>query len=148
MKKLRVFIDSNVWFSAFYKEGICSRLLRLLSDSSHEIVISEQVLEEIIKNIQEKIPQALTLVIQYMDTVKPTVAKNPSRPLLPRYNKLADKKDLPILISAIEYRCDYFITGNIKDFKIQQGSKTTLKIYTPSQFIQTYINKVKNISKA
>jgi predicted nucleic acid-binding protein len=27
MKKLRVFIDSNVWFSAFYKKGIASDLI-------------------------------------------------------------------------------------------------------------------------
>lgn len=27
--KSSVFIDSNVWFSAFYKEGSCSKLLRI-----------------------------------------------------------------------------------------------------------------------
>src|SRR3990167_10193535 len=130
---LRVFVDTNVWFSAFYKEGVCSQLLRLLHVSSHEIVISELVLEEIIHTVREKIPKALPFVIEYMNTTKPTVVKNPQKELFTQYQDFADKKDLLILIAAAEYKCAYFITGNIKDFKTDPISKENqLTILSPA----------------
>lgn len=137
MKKSRVFIDSNIWFSAFYKKGVCSELLRSLHKASWEIVISELVLEEVIRNIKEKIPHVLALVIEYFNTVKPTVVKNPLKDKVPTYRDLASLHDLPILIAAVEYRCAYFITGNIKDFKSSPiKKKSGLRIVTPSDFLK------------
>ena len=136
MKNPHVFIDSNVWFSAFYKEGVCSELLRSLSKSVYEIVISELVLEEVIKNIKEKVPNALSYVIEYINSIKPTVVKNPSRSIIVQHKDLADKYDLLILVSAIEYKCTYFITGNMKDFKTELiKSKKHLIIITPRDFL-------------
>lgn len=142
MKKNRIFIDTNVWFSAFYKEGVCSQLLRLLHASSHEIVISELVLEEIIHTVREKIPGALPFVIEYINTAKPTVVKNPQKELHAQYQSFADKKDVPILIAALEYECTYFITGNIKDFNGEQIVKEHgIKILPPIDFLRLYEGK-------
>lgn len=136
MKKTRVFIDSNVWFSAFYKEGVCSQLLRNLTKLSYEIVISELVLEEVIRNIKEKIPKALSLVIEYLNNIRPTVVKIPNKSVISQYKTLAEEKDLPILVSAVEFKCLYFITGNMKDFKVDLiRKKTGLKVLTPSNFL-------------
>ncbi|PJC31691.1 hypothetical protein CO051_03860 [Candidatus Roizmanbacteria bacterium CG_4_9_14_0_2_um_filter_39_13] len=76
MKTTRVFVDTNVWFSAFYKEGTCSRILRQLNKSSYEVVISELVLEEIIRTIQKKAPSALPFIVEYLNTTKVIVVKN------------------------------------------------------------------------
>ena len=46
-KKTRVFVDSNIWFSAFYKKGKASELLEKLISEKYTVVISELVLEEI-----------------------------------------------------------------------------------------------------
>ena len=54
MKQRCVFIDSNIWFSAIYKAGNCSQLLQTLSQNKWEIVISELVLREILRNIEVK----------------------------------------------------------------------------------------------
>ena|SRR3990167_739639 len=135
MKKSRVFIDSNIWFSAFYKKGVCSELLSYLHKTSWEMVICELVLEEIVRNIKEKIPQALALVIEYFNSVKPTVAKNPLKYEIPAYKGLASIHDLPILISAIDYKCAYFITGNTKDFRSSRiKERFGLQIMAPSDF--------------
>lgn len=134
--KTSVFIDSNVWFSAFYKEGVCSRLLKIVESSEFQINISELVLEEIIRNIQLKIPTALPHSLNYLKNNKIVVLKNPNISLLEKYKKLAHFEDLPIIISAFESNCDYFITGNIKDFNIVLINKiSTIKILTPSEFI-------------
>jgi hypothetical protein len=135
MKNKKIFIDSNVWFSAFYRKGVCSNLIETLHQLNFEIVICELVLEEILKNIKEKIPDALSLVIEYLKIIKPTVVKNPKKEVALKYKNLASLKDIPILISAFEYRCQYFITGNIKDFKVKLiEKKLNLKIIKPAEF--------------
>ena len=135
MKNKKIFIDSNVWFSAFYRKGVCSNLIETLHQLNFEIVICELVLEEILKNIKEKIPDALPLVIEYLKIIKPTVVKNSKKEVALKYKNLASLKDIPILISAFEYRCQYFITGNIKDFKVKLiEKKLNLKIIKPAEF--------------
>ena len=137
MAKISVFVDSNVWFSAFYKEGICSRLIRNLVKSPYKIVVSELVLEEIIRNIKQKIPDALSMVIEYLDKIKLTVVKNPKPTRVEQCQDFANTKDLPILISAIDYKCHFFIPGNLKDFRVEKiKDKTGLKILKPSGFIK------------
>lgn len=133
--KSSVFIDSNVWFSAFYKEGACSRILKQVVIPDWNIVISEIILEEIVRNFRLKIPKTLPIVLEYIQKIKPVVIKNPSASQLYKYRELAEKHDLPILVSAIEYGCTYFLTGNLKDFnitKIKQESKIIL--ISPKEF--------------
>lgn len=132
-----VFVDSNVWFSAFYKVGVCSRLLKIVESSEYQVNISELVLEEIIRNIQLKIPRALPYFLDYLKKYKIIVLKNPHFKLLEKYKKLSHFEDLPIIISAFESNCDYFITGNIKDFNIQLINKISkIKILIPSEFLK------------
>jgi len=139
MKDKKIFIDSNVWFSAFYKKGVCSDLIELLHKLNLEIVVSELVLEEILTNIKEKIPDALPLVIEYLKLIKPTVVKNPKKEEILKYKNLASLKDLPILISAFKYQCQYFISGNTKDFKINLiQKKFNLKILKPADFLKIF----------
>lgn len=135
--KSSVFIDSNVWFSAFYKEGSCSKLLRNIKSVGWKMFISELVLEEVIKNIQLKIPDALSFFVDYLKENKIVVLKNPTLRLLTQYKKLAKFEDLPIIISAFESKCNYFITGNIKDFNIVLINKIfKIKILTPAEFLK------------
>ncbi len=134
--KTSVFIDSNVWFSAFYRDGTCSRLLNLVESSKFQINISELVLEEIIRNIQLKIPRALPYFLDYLKNNKIVILKNPYSKLLEKYKKLAHFEDLPIIVSAFESKCNYFITGNIKDFNLILINKISkIKIVTPSEFL-------------
>jgi len=124
-----VFIDSNVWFSAFYRKGICSKLIENYISLGWKVHISEIVLEEVIRNIQIKIPHVLPFFTSYLKENKTIVLKNPSITKLLQYKGLAEKHDLPIFVSAIAYKCNYFITGNLQDFnlkKIQKRSKIIL----------------------
>lgn len=139
MKKLRVFIDTNVWFSAFWNEGTCAQLLQVLRTSPYELVVSQLVLEELIRNSKKKIPNLLPFIIDYLDTTKPTVVKNPKKEKARLYIGLARLDDLSILVSAIQYHCRYFITGNIKDFQVEKiQKKTKLQVVTPVAFLSTF----------
>lgn len=136
MKQGRVFIDSNVWFSAIYKPGTCSQLIQMMRQSKWEEVISELILSEVLRNIEAKKPSASLLVSEYLKTINPIVVKNPDEAELNKYLDLAHTDDLPILVSAIQYHCQYFITGNIKDFQVEAiKKKTKLKIMSPAPFL-------------
>lgn len=108
----------------------------MLCTNKWKIVISELVLEELLRNIEAKNPSASLLASEYMKVVNPIVVKNPDEADLDRYLDLAHTDDLPILVSAIKYRCGYFITGNMKDFQVESIKKRTkLKVMTPALFL-------------
>lgn len=136
-EKTKTFIDSNVWFSGFYKKGAASDLINQLLQRNFEIVISELVLEEVIKNISQKIPLVLPLVYRFFQECPITVVKNPSKKRAQKFTGLAQKKDLPILVSALNYQCQFFVTGNKKDFKISSISKQfSLLILNPREMLR------------
>ena len=60
-----------------------------------------------------------SVFVDYLKENKVTISKNPSIKLLIKYKRLAGFKDLPIIISALESKCDYLVTGNIKDFNLR-----------------------------
>jgi len=138
MKRISlVFIDTNIWFSAFYKTGTCSQLITKLREKEITIAISELVLAEIINTFQKKLPQALSLVSEYLQFLKVLIFRNPEKHKMLMYSKLVDKNDLPILVSAIENKCQYLITGNLKDFTIKKIKKVTnLKIVSPVEMMK------------
>jgi len=119
MKKIKVFVDNNVWFSVFYKKGVASNLINRLLQEEFEVIISELVLEEIIRNIENKLPKVFSLVGKFFQEYPITIVRNPNIKEQPqKYIGLAQKKDLPILASALNYKCNFFVTGNKRDFKI------------------------------
>ena len=138
MKRISlVFIDTNIWFSAFYKTGTCSQLITKLREKEITIAISELVLAEIINTFQKKLPQALSLVSEYLQFLKVLIFRNPEKHKMLMYSKLVDKNDLPILVSAIENKCQYLITGNLKDFTIKKIKKVTnLKVVSPVEMMK------------
>ncbi len=139
MAEERIFIDSNVWFSAFYKKGLPFRLLEKLTKKKHKVVISELVLEEVIRNVKEKLPQVSSLVQQFFLNYPLTVIKNPSSKELRGFSQLAERKDVPILTAAVNYKCRYLITGNTKDFKISKiEKKYKLKVVKPRKALELF----------
>lgn len=142
MSSLQVFVDSNVWFSAFYKPGVCRQLLnKLQHQATSEILISEQVIEEIIRNLQKKRPKALPSALDLIKDIFPTVIKNPTSKVLGKYPDLAEPKDLPILVAAIRHQCSYFVTGNLKHFQQKKIQKLhSVTVLTPAQMLKL-INK-------
>lgn len=74
--KPSVFIDSNIWFSAFYKEGLCSKLLEKIQTLGWKTHISELVLDEVVRNIQLKIPTTLSSN-SHFDFI-PSIKSNPT----------------------------------------------------------------------
>lgn len=115
-KTPEVFIDTNVWFSAFYGSGNCEKILRAHINNQIQAVISQQVLRELAANLKNKLPEALPIFEKLFRSAPPTVTKDATKKDKKLAN-LVDKKDQKILASTIRAECKYFVTGNLKDFK-------------------------------
>ncbi|MDA1317215.1 MAG: putative toxin-antitoxin system toxin component, PIN family [bacterium] len=132
-----LFIDSNVWFSAFYRSGTCSELIQKSTKQAFELYISELVLEEVIRNLELKLPHTLRYFVDFIHLQDVIVLKNPDIHRLEKYQLLADKHDLPILIAALESPCEFFITGNLKDFQVEKiASNHNLSVVTPAKYLK------------
>ena len=116
-ERMRIFIDSNIWFSAFYKKGQAFNLLEKCREKRFEVVISQLVLEEIIRNIKKKLSRKLENAQKFLITYPLVIVKNPSKKDFIKVKGLAHKKDTPILVAALNYKCQFLVTGNLKDFE-------------------------------
>ena len=136
MKTPTVFIDSNVWFSAFYGSTNCDKITKAHTENKIKAVISQKVLQEIVKNFTQKMPNALDPFIKSVSVSPPKIIRNPLK--IPKYVKsLAHPKDQTILSSAILAKVNYFITGNTKHFKVDEiKKKTKIKVVTPNQAVE------------
>ena len=129
----RVFIDTNIWFSAFYGSTNPSQIISQHISSKINGVISQDVLKEIIKNIKLKLPHKLSVLENLMESTPPQIIKTPSM-VDQAVKDFVDKKDQKIFQSAVDSKCDLFITGNLRDFNIKGLEKVyKIKILSPKE---------------
>ncbi len=133
--KPRIFVDADVLFAgaASPNEHNASLVvLRMAEISLIEAVTSEQVISEIERNLEQKIPAAmpafLLLVSRCLHVVPdPTVAE------IKALSQAADPKDLPILAAAVREGCVYLTTYNIRHF---QPGVESIKVLKPGDLVQ------------
>ncbi len=134
----KVFIDTNVWFSSFYGSINAEKLLKAHINKTIQAIISQQVLEELVKNIQAKIPTAITPLQILLQSAAPKIIKNPEK-VNPQLLKLINRKDQSIFQAAINSQTDLFITGNLKDFKIKPLKKLfDISVLSPAEAVQHF----------
>lgn len=132
----RVFLDTNVWFSAYWGSVNCRKILLAHRDNKIKTVISHQVIEECARNFRLKLPQALSDFSKMLTVRPPIVVKDPDK-IDRKIADLVELKDQPIFCSAIMVKVKYFVTGNIKDFSVEKLEKLTgIKILTPKQLVE------------
>lgn len=106
---MRLVLDSNVLIAAFVARGVCADLLEH-AVRVHEPVTSEFILEEVHRNLREKVrvsasqaDQTVKLLRTRFETVEPvTVDEEACR----------DPDDLPVLGTVVAARCDVLVTGD------------------------------------
>ena len=139
VRNLKVFIDSNVWFSFFWGSVTIRQVLASLVKKNVKVVVSELVLKEIVDNIELKNSAKLLLAKKFLLSFPLMVVKNPKEKDLSAAKFIADKKDRPILMAAKNASCNFLITGNLKDFKIKKiKKKYGLQVISPSDFLKKY----------
>ena len=127
-----VFIDTNVWFSAFYGSINCKAIIQLQVEGKIKAVVSRQVLRELVTNINKKMPKGMAPLKKFMEFAPPMVVENADI-VSPQVAKYVDKKDQIIFQSAINSKSKLFVTGNIKHFNAK--SISNVKILTPNEAV-------------
>ena len=133
--KPRIYVDADVLFAGAASPNEHSAslvILRMAEITLIEAVTSEQVITEVERNLEDKMPAAMPafqmIVSRCLHVVSdPTVAE------IRALSKAADPKDLPILAAAVREGCVYLTTYNIRHFQPGVESVTVLK---PGDLVQ------------
>ena len=141
MEKLKVFLDSNVVFSAAYSEKEKSSsyiFFELQNLNIIKIYISNLVKFESIHNIKIKKPEKLDFLNELLSKVY--IIEDVD--VYYEFAKNLPENDRIILSSAVYHDIDFFITGNTKDFLTfyNKKLKNTL-ILTPKDFLELTFGK-------
>jgi predicted nucleic acid-binding protein len=106
---MRVFLDANVLFSASNAGSNIARLMEWLSERG-TAVSSDLAVEEARRNLELKRPQWLTQFERARAGLDVVQAARFTLPVP------LDAEDVPLLCAAIANKCDYFATGDKRDF--------------------------------
>jgi len=137
--KPRVFLDSNVIFSGIYSSrGAPGIILERFIEGRLRVVISQQVLDEVIQTIKEKLPKALPALRRLLVNMPLEICKDPAPEEVKRWAGLLDAGDAAILAAAVAAQPDYFVTGDRRFLENPNiAEKAKLQIVTPAQFMES-----------
>jgi len=127
------FVDTNVLFSAFYGSANSEVVLRAHEFGQARLVVSQEVLGELIRNTNKKIPQAIPVLEKFLRTNPPKLVKD-SIVTEAKIKNFVHPKDQKIFQSAVDAKADFFVTGNIKHFKTKDLHKYfEIRILSPKE---------------
>jgi len=135
----RVFLDSNVIFSGLYSpEGAPGSILKHFVKGSVSVVVSQQVLEEVVRTIRAKLPIAIPALRRLLVSVPPEVVADPELQETERWMRKLPLGDATILAAAIGAQPDYIVTGD-KHFTEDTGiaEEAGLHILAPADFLRS-----------
>ena len=135
MPKNDIFFDSSALIAGIVSnEGAARAILLLSEDEKLQITVSEQVISEVERNIERKVPNALPYARQLILAAKIRIVRDPQlQEVLLHQDWISHKADVPILVAAVRSGVEFLATLNTKHFiddpkvAIQSG----LRIGTP-----------------
>ena len=136
--ELRVFLDTNVIFSGLYSShGPAGSILERFINGEFIVVISQQVLEEVIRTIKEKLPTALPALRTLLESVDLEIVSDPDSAEIARWKQIIHDDDAPMIAAAEAARPDYLVTGD-KHFLDNTSliRKSELLIVSPARFLE------------
>lgn len=135
----KVFLDSNVLFSAILSPGGAPRKILLLSAKEViHTVISQQVVEEVKRNLARKYPEFLDLFPLLIEEAQVEVVEDPDQEAIRRVlDYLPYPPDAVLLAAAQESQVDYFVTGDKGHFlsKPELEGRVGFPILSPRDFL-------------
>jgi len=144
----RVFLDSGVLIEGLVVPWSASRAVLILArHQALRVVLSRYVVEEVerclLQELEEDYGGAGQLVDDYALLLKllraEITGKVTEEELRKARGMIRHQKDIPILVSALRVRPDWFLTVNTADFNDEVARKTGLNILTPSDFLQLFV---------
>jgi predicted nucleic acid-binding protein len=134
--RMRVFLDTNVLFSAVVFPKSISRQAFEEILMHHVLVICEYSLVEMERILREKVPHKIPVWDRLITGMKFELAYTPLDQTTYPVPPIRDDKDLSILVSAYIAEPDLLVTGD-KDFHTKEIRKF-FTVCTPLEFLQWF----------
>ena len=132
----RVFLDTNVLVSALYSaDGPPAAILRLHVDERITIVVSQLVVEELIRAIRRKLPDALPPLREFLLTTPPEVVPDPSGDEIQRFAPAVNRSDAPVLAAAVNADADYLVSGDVAFLREARRLENSVALVAPREFL-------------
>lgn len=111
---MRIFLDTNVWISAFVARGICADLVRVLL-TRHELgldrlIVSRPLRGKFVRIMKGKFKASSADLVESLEILD-TLESAPDTEVRISEN-IPDDDDIPIIRSALVGNSDVFITGD------------------------------------
>ncbi len=136
---MKLVIDSNVLIAAFAARGLCQALFEYCLES-HEIVLCEEIIKEVKKNLRKKIKLPAFLVADIETYLRESASVEKPLPVEP--DVFDDKSDLPVLGVAAASGSTYIITGDKALLSLKTYGNT--EIISPRSFWEAIKQKANN----
>ena len=126
---MRVALDTNVLVSAIGTRGLCADLLRIVI-RDHDLIVGEQVLAELRRNLTRKWRLAVEVVDEYDAFLRREAAAIPDA--APITLAKVEAADAQVLGDAVAGAADALVTGDRALPAL--GARAPLAILSPRQF--------------
>lgn len=133
--KMRVFVDTNVLFSAVISKAP-NPFQKMLDgiQKDHQLLICTYSINEIARVLQRKRPEALTEWDGLLSRLRFELIHTPNPGEIDFYiPPIRDEGDKPILASAIKGKADIIVTGDM-DFHTDE-IREYIAVYSPGDFV-------------
>lgn len=135
MNKPLLFLDSSALIAGIVSaQGAARVLLLLAEDEKVDLLVSEQVIAEVERNIARKMPRFLPLVREMILHAKVQILRDPGpAEVQARMNWIGHAADVPVLVAAAEANVDFLATLNKRHFLDDSNvmKRSGLRIGTP-----------------
>ena len=106
---MKVVLDANVLLAAFAARGLCESVMEVCL-SEHEIVLCDELLDEILRNLRRKIKLPPRIVDDIGELLREHASMFDPVPLAS--DVCRDPDDIKILGLAVASNADYIVTGD------------------------------------
>jgi len=136
MKPINVFLDSSVIIAGLAsKKGGSFEVLALAELKVIIPCICEDVVSEVFRNVQKKLPGSVGLFYTLFKKLSFKIT-DPSGEDMIFARKLINEKDAPILAAAISEKVEWLLSLDKHFLKADLEGKVNFRICTPGEFLQ------------
>ena len=145
-KVVRVFLDSNVILSGLLSERGAPRILLDLLSLRLPFLIGSTGrynLIEIERNIKKKMSGLFPLFKDHLPKLNLKVIPLPRLEDVRGFSGQIAEKEAPVLVSAIQSKADFLVTGDKQHFGKMKGiGGYPFEVVTPSEFIDSILPEI------
>lgn len=135
----RIFLDSNVIISGLLSaKGAPRVILDLLCLNLPNLkgLTGAYNMMEIERNLARKLQAALPLFREYIPLMGLDIVPLPARDELEPWFGITADKDVPVIVSALNGKADFLVTGDMNDFgALMQRDDLPFRVLTPADFV-------------